>query len=93
MLQDFIKHHRLTRDDAGHRIIEHISGWCRHQPLEKSLYTKSAVKENNIATNTKATVLGSNKTFSCKQMVMIVIDSSTAKPKEVSGELFCGEVE
>lgn len=42
-----------------------------------------------IASNTKATVLGSNKTFSCKQNGNdCVIDLLTAKVGDIPGELF-----
>ena len=47
------------------------------------------IHDLKIAANTKATVLGSNKTFSCKQNGNdCVIDLSTAKVGDIPSELF-----
>src|SRR3954468_21382885 len=47
------------------------------------------IHDLKIAANTKATVLGSNKTFTCKQSGNdCVIDLSQAKPGEVPSEMF-----
>ncbi len=47
------------------------------------------IQDLKIAANTKATILGNNKNFSCKQNGNnCVIDLSTAKPGEIPGELF-----
>jgi len=47
------------------------------------------IHDLKIAANTKATILGSNKTFTCKQSGNdCVIDLSQAKPGEILAEMF-----
>jgi alpha-L-fucosidase len=47
------------------------------------------IHDLKIAANTKATILGSNKTFSCKQSGNdCIIDLSQAKPGEIPAEMF-----